>query len=104
MQVEQTSMDTISELGLTSIGLLWIAIHLLGLVAAWLVRMHEGRRYEALAQGGFFTSLLAVAVTIVVGQLCCLEMWPWSAVTLAIMIVLAIVDLGSADANAITAD
>jgi len=91
-----------SELGLTGIGTLWITIHLLGLLAAWLVRTHDGRRYELLVQSGFFTSLLAVAVTTVIGHVCCLRMWPLSAVTLALMIVLAISDLGVADAEGFT--
>lgn len=88
--------------GLTSIGLLWIAIHLVGLFAAWMVRLRAGKRYEALAQSGFFSSLLAVAVTVVVGFVCCLEMWPLSAVTLALMIVLAITDLNKADVEVFT--
>jgi len=91
-----------SDLGLTGIGTLWIAIHLLGLLAAWMVRMHDGRRYELFVQGSFFTLLLAVAVTTVVGHVYCLEMWPLSAVTLALMIVLAIVELGTVNVDAFT--
>jgi len=87
------------ESGLTSFGLLWIAIHVIGLIAAWMVRLRSGKSYEVIAQSGFFTSLLAVALTVVIGFVCCLEMWPLSAVTLAVMIVLAIADLGSADAE-----
>ena len=82
--------------------LLWITIHCIGLIAAWMVRMHTGGRYEALVQGGFFTSLLAVAMTTVIGHLCCLEMWPFSAVTLSLMIVLAIVELGGSEASSIS--
>ena len=89
-----------ADLGLTSIGTLWIAIHLLGLLATWMVRMHDGQRYERFVQGGFFTLLLAVAAATVIGHVCCLEMWPLSAVTLALMVVLAIADLGGADAGA----
>jgi len=93
-------MDTYSTIGVTGFGLLWIAIHLLGLAAAWMVRLPAGRRYEVLVQGGFFASLLAVAMTTVVGQLYCLEMWPLSAGTLALMVVLAIADLGAAEPSA----
>jgi ABC-type Fe3+-siderophore transport system permease subunit len=82
--------------------LLWISIHFIGLIAAWMVRMSTGRRYELLVQGSFFTSLLAVAMTTVVGHWCCLEMWPFSAVTLALMIVLAIVELGSSESHSIS--
>ncbi len=90
----------LTDLGFTGIGLVWIAVHLLGLFAAWMVRMPAGRRYELLVQGGYFAALLAVSATTVVGHLCCLEIWPLSAVTLALMIVLAIADLGVEDSSA----
>jgi len=83
----------------TAISVLWIAVHFLGFFAAWMVRMHAGKLF---AQLGFFMSLLAVAMTTVVGHLCCLEMWPLSAVTLALMIVLAIVDFGIADSATVS--
>ncbi len=98
------SLFAVSDFGLTTIGLLWIAIHLLGIFAAWMVRMPAGRRYAILVQGGFFTSLLAVAITTMIGHVCCLEMWPLSAVTLALMIVLAIADLGIEDSSAFPLD
>jgi len=94
-------MDTLSSFGLTGFGLLWIGIHLIGLFAAWLVRAHDGRRFELFVQGGFFTSLLAVAITTVIGHICCLEMWPLSAVTLALMIVLPLVDWGTSPSVAV---
>ena len=94
-----SSLFAFSDLGFTGIGLLWIAIHLLGIFAAWMVRLPSRRRYEILVQGGFFTLLVAVAITTVVGHVCCLEMWPLSAVTLALMIVLAIADLGTAETD-----
>lgn len=94
-------MDNLDFNGIT---LLWIAIHLVGLFAAWMVRMRTGRRYETLVQGSFFTSLLAVAMTTVVGHLCCLEMWPVSAVTLSLMIVLAIVELGGSNERSLSVE
>ena len=99
-----SSLLGFSDLGLTSTGTLWIAIHVLGLLATWMVRMHDGKRYERFVQGGFFTLLLAVAVATVIGHVCCLELWPLSAVTLALMVVLAIADLGGADSGAMTAE
>ncbi len=94
------SLLAVSDFGLTSIGLLWIAIHLLGIFAAWLVRLPASRRYGILVQSGFFALLLAVSATTLIGHVYCLEMWPLSAVTLTLMIVLAIVDLGSEDSSA----
>ncbi len=92
-------MDWFANSSLTGIGLLWIVVHLLGLLAAWMVRMHTGKRFEALMQVGFFTCLVAVSLTTVVGHFCCLHMWPLSALTLASMIVLAIVDFGVAESH-----
>ncbi len=97
--MEILSQIGLSQIGLTGIGLLWIAVHLLGFFAVWMVRIHADKWF---AQLGFFLSLLAVAMTTVVGHLCCLEMWPLSAVTLALMVVLAIVDLGTAEVEAFT--
>ena len=87
------------NLGFNGITLLWISIHFAGLITAWMVRMRAGRRYEVLVQSSFFTALLAVAMTTVVGHWCCLEMWPFSALTLSMMIVLAIVELGSPESS-----
>ena len=87
-------MELFSDSSLTLVGILWIAVHLLGLLAAWMVRMHAGKRLEALMQAGFFTCLVAVSLTTVVGHSCCLAMWPLSGLTLAVMIVLSVVDLG----------
>ncbi len=94
-----THINITDFVGFTGIGFLWVAIHLVGLFAAWMVRMPAGQRYELLVQGGYFTALLAVAAATLVGQVCCLEMWPLSAVTLALMIVLAIADLGVSDSD-----
>ena len=79
---------------LSPIGLAWIAVHLTGLLSTWMVRMTSANRYRAMAEGSFLLSLIIVALTTVVGQFCCLEMWPFSAATLAIMTVMAVIDLG----------
>ncbi len=79
----------------TGFGLAWIAIHVLGLAASWLVRMQYGNRYEGLAQLAFLVCLPIVAITTVVGYHFCMEMWPLSAITLCLMIVMAIFDLGN---------
>ncbi|MEM8944728.1 MAG: hypothetical protein AAGD11_06045 [Planctomycetota bacterium] len=94
-------MDYFSSVGCSGFGLLWIAVHLFGLVAAWMVRWHTRRRFVALLQSVFFLSLLAVAATTMVGHVCCLEMWPLSGLTLGVMIVVAIVDLGVSKPRAI---
>ena len=81
----------------TGFGLVWIAIHLLGIAATLLVRMQFGNRYEGLSQVGFLLCLPTIAITTVVGYLLCMEMWPLSAITLCLMIVMAVFDLGNTD-------
>ncbi len=81
----------------TGFGLVWIAIHVLGIAATWLVRMQFGNRYDGLAQLGFLLCLPTIAVTTVVGYHFCMEMWPLSAITLCLMIVMAVLDLGEAN-------
>jgi len=96
----ETMNLSLSELGLTSISLLWITLHLMGLLSAWLVRLHDGKHYELFVQTSFFLSLLAVSAATAVGHVCCLEMWPLSALTLSVMIVLPMVDWGTSSAVA----
>ncbi len=76
----------------TGLQAIWILIHFVGLAAAWMVRMHAGRRNEGLAQLVFLACLPGIALTTVVGQQLCLTIWPLSAATLAVMIVLATAD------------
>ncbi len=76
----------------TSLTLFWLTLHFVGLMTAWSVRMQSGSRYEAMAQAGFFLSLLVVSAVTLVGLLCCFEFWHFSAVTLAAMVLLAVVD------------
>ena len=71
----------------------WILIHFLGLTAAWMVRLHSHRRSEGLAQVVFLACLPVIALATVVGQQLCLAVWPLSAATLAVMIVMATADL-----------
>ena len=70
----------------------WITIHLIGLVAAWGLRMHCGGRFESLTQACFLFSLLLISLTTLVGHVCSFELWHLSAATLAMMILLSVVD------------
>lgn len=79
----------------TGLGMAWLAVHLIGLLASWMVRMHTGSRYELLAQGTFFVSLTVVAGASLIGYLGCVESWPVSAGVLASMIILVVVDVES---------
>lgn len=72
----------------------WVAIHLFGLLAAWLVRQETTSSRQAFAQSGFYASLPLIAMITILGQVYCLDMWPLSAGTLGAMIVTAVVDFG----------
>lgn len=72
---------------------MWVAIHLIGLAAAFMVRQEASGYRRRLAHSGFFTCLPLIALITIVGQLLCLTTWPLSAATLGAMIVTAVVDL-----------
>ena len=71
----------------------WFAIHALGLVASWGVRLSIHSQLATLIQCSFFFSLLAVSMATFVGHVYGFETWHLSAATLATMIVLAVVDV-----------
>ena len=76
---------------------IWMSVHFFGLLAAWMVRMHAGRRHEGLISLAFLASLPMIAGATFVGQQLCLTVWPLSACTLAVMIVTATLDFGRSD-------
>ena len=82
----------------------WISIHVLGLLSAWLVRMYAGHRLEGLVCLTFLGCMPLIAGATVVGQHVCLTLWPLSACTLAVMIVTATVDFGRHDTVASLGD
>ena len=73
----------------------WVAIHVVGLLAAWSVRQRTSGYRQALALGSFFSFTFLIAFLTIVGEVLCLELWPLSAATLGAMIVTAVVDFGS---------
>ena len=73
----------------------WIAIHCFGLAAAVLVRIYDGARAEGLLQAAFLLGLAGVAVATLAGEQFSWPLWPFSAATLAAMIVVAIADFRS---------
>jgi uncharacterized membrane protein len=73
---------------------MWVAIHLLGLMTAWMVRKEAVNHRQRFAQNSFFACLPIVALITVVGQVMCLTTWPLSAATLGVMIVTAVADFG----------
>ncbi len=72
----------------------WVAIHLVGLTAAWMVRKETAGYRQRLVHNSFFACLPLIALITVIGQFLCLTTWPLSAATLGVMIVTAVVDFG----------
>lgn len=67
----------------------------MGVAAALIVRMHLGGKSDVVAQGAFLLSLTGVALSMVIDYHACEQLWPISAATLALMIVTAVIDLGT---------
>ncbi|MCA9260550.1 MAG: hypothetical protein KDA61_15160 [Planctomycetales bacterium] len=70
----------------------WFAVHLLGLLAAWLVRVYEGRRGENALEALFLLCLAAVGVAALAGKQFCWTPGMLSAATLAVMLVSVVVE------------
>ena len=70
----------------------WVAIHLLGLTAAFLVRVYAGTAAEAPLQGLFLCGLAGVAVATLAGEHFAWSLWTLSATTMSTMIVIAVAD------------
>jgi hypothetical protein len=74
----------------------WVAIHFVGLAAAWMVRKESTGYRQRLVQSSFLACLPLIALITLVGQFLCLTTWPLSAATLGMMIVTAVADFGPA--------
>jgi hypothetical protein len=72
----------------------WAAIHLVGLIAAFLVRAYAGTIAESLLQGLFLLGLAGVAVATIAGEQFSWPLWTLSAATMSLMIVVVVADFG----------
>jgi len=72
----------------------WAAIHLIGIITAFLVRAYAGSVAESLLQGLFLCGLAGVAVATVAGEQYSWPLWTLSGVTMAVMIVVVVADFG----------
>jgi len=70
----------------------WVAIHLIGLSAAFLVRIYADTAAEGCLQGVFLCGLAGVAVATLAGEQFAWSLWTLSAATLSTMIIVAIAD------------
>jgi hypothetical protein len=73
----------------------WIAIHLVGLAVACLVRIYAGTAAESPLQCLFLCGLAGVAVATLAGEQFSWHLWTLSATTLSLMIVVAIADFSN---------
>ena len=80
----------------------WVAIHLIGLTAAFLVRVYAGTAAEGGLQCLFLCGLAGVAVATLAGEQFAWSLWTLSATTLSVMVVVAIADFNQNPGNAPT--
>ena len=73
----------------------WIILQLLGIAAAWMVRVQAGMKTEWLAEGLFLFCFGLIALATIAGHQCCSSMWILSATTLSIMMVTVVLDFSS---------
>ena len=73
----------------------WIILQLLGIAAAWMVRVQAGMKSEWLAEGLFLLCFALVALATIAGHQFCSSMWILSATTLAVMMVTVVLDFRS---------
>lgn len=73
----------------------FFSVHFLGLAAAVCVRVSAGRRAEAWWESAFLACLAVVGVCALAGPQVGATLWRFSAGTLALMLVAAVVDFRS---------
>lgn len=79
----------------SSLQFAWFAIHLIGLSAAFSLRICCGSRIEGALQAVYLVALAGVAVAALAGRHFCWPLGAWSAAALAVMIVAAVADGGA---------
>jgi hypothetical protein len=72
----------------------WAAVHLIGLIAAFLVRAYAGSVAEWPLQGVFLCGLAGVGVATIAGEQFSWPLWTLSGATMAVMIVVVVADFG----------
>jgi len=77
----------------TSLQCGWVAIHVIGLLAACLLRIYAGTSAESPLQLLYLVGLAGVAVATLAGQQFAWSPWTFSAATMSLMIVVAIADV-----------
>jgi hypothetical protein len=75
----------------------WIILQLLGIAAAWMVRIQTGMKMECLAEGLFLFCFALIALATIAGHQYSSSMWILSATTLSIMIVTVVLDFSTTE-------
>ena len=76
----------------TSLQCGWVALHVVGLLAACLVRVFAGTAAETPLQLLFLIGLAVVAVVTLAGEQFNWSIWTLSAATMSLMIIVAVAD------------
>jgi len=71
----------------------WITLHALALASAWGTRVATGSRMESVLQLAFLAAMAIVGGAALVGRQIDIDVWPASAVTLMVMVIMAVIDV-----------
>jgi hypothetical protein len=80
-------MDT-----LVSLQAAWVAVHVMGLAAACLLRVYADTAAESLLQALFLCGLACVAVAALAGQQYSWSVWTASGLTMGAMVIIAVAE------------
>ncbi|HEX2475808.1 MAG TPA: hypothetical protein VHK01_13740 [Lacipirellulaceae bacterium] len=78
----------------------WVMLHALALASAWGTRVATGSRMESVLQLAFLAAMAIVGAAALVGRQIDIDVWPASAVTLMVMVIMAVIDVRRAGETA----
>ncbi len=78
----------------------WVTFHALALASAWGTRVATGSRMEPVLQLAFLAAMAIVGGAALVGRQIDIDVWPASAVTLMVMVIMAVIDVRRAGETA----
>jgi hypothetical protein len=79
----------------SSLQCVWLFVHLLAVCTAFMLRIYSGTRAQPLLQALYLCGLAAVAAAALAGRHFCWQVGTLSSGVLALMIVAAVMELGS---------
>jgi hypothetical protein len=73
--------------------IVWVTLHALALASAWGTRVATGSRMESVLQLAFLAAMAMVGGAALIGRQIDIDVWPASAVTLMVMVIMAVIDV-----------